>query len=661
MKTPSLIILSSILLLEIFAHHIIFENIGQLASGVTYIHAHVPINFSAVEDQWQLYKGLLDRLDYTLRDLNVTASRFKEMANHLPDNEIYFLLWLDDINRSKDTVLQFLLQADKTYQVLEALRASLPKPLNSEDQYMQDQTFNFTVRRPSLNSLGKVAKRIPSPLKLERASSGLSLKRHRIPRVPGLNLIMGVIGTFMGIYNTMRINQLGEDLTHLKKAHNFLVDVVQDHSNRIEELQDTVTRMTNYIQKSSRISAAALATQLARLETSLHTELNRVTHAVQMAQLHRLSVDLLTTENLERMFRRLGKLAEKQNNVLLITQPSDLFQLEVTYYCDGQDCHLLVHVPTIPQAGLLDLFQLHPFPLELDGNYSLIPVVQNNVLGLTTDNHKYHTQLSTTDLIDCLKVNQVYVCERHGVLTKELNSTCVGALYLQDYAGAQELCQIQVTPTQEIVFQMLGNWFLIFSPQPYTAEVFCGNGSRSHFFISSGVSKHHLSPGCQAEFQHHVLISNNAVRLDSDIMHFEWHWEDKFFNHNDVNEIINNVQALQASGTSKPTLNDLNHLKLNRRSALSYLFQLLSFIFSTIATALVTIGILYLCLRYRNQVCQHYDVCKNKCSSCLPTPEPLEPLYSAPIQPEKALPRYSSTYRNAENLYPEPRFLPDPQ
>jgi len=656
----SLVMISSYFILTT-AHHIIFENIGQLASGVTYIHAHVPINFSAVEDQWQLYKGLLDRLDYTLRDLNTTASRFKEMANHLPDNEIYFLLWLDDINRSKDTVLQFLLQADRTYHILTSLRSSLPKPLNTEEQYMQDQAVNFTVHRPSANSLGKVAKQVVSQLNMERKHRGHSVRRLRIPRVPGLNLIMGVIGTFMGIYNTMRINQLGEDLSHLKKAHNFLVDIVQDHSTKIEQLQDTITSMTTYLQQSSRISAAALATQLSRLETSLDTEINKITHAVQMAQLHRLSVDLLTTENLERMFKRLGKLAEKQNNVLLITQPSDLFQLEVTYYCDGQDCHILVHVPSIPQTGLLDLFQLHPFPLQLDGNYSLIPVVKNNVLGLTTDNRKYHTQLSTTDLMDCLKVNQVYVCERHGVLTKDLNSTCVGALYLQDFAGAQELCQIQVTPTQEIVFQMLGNWFLIFSPQPYTAEIFCGNGSRSRFFIGNGVSKHHLSPGCQAEFKHHVLISNNAVRLDSDIMHFEWHWEDKFFNTNDVNEIITNVQALQASGTSQPTLNDLNHLKLNRRSALSYIFQLISFVLSTVATSLVTIAILYLCLRYRNQVCQNYELCRTKCTSCLPTPEPVEPIYHAPIRGDKALPRYTSTYRNAENIYPEPRFLPDPQ
>jgi Baculovirus F protein len=649
-------ILSSILLLEIFAHHIIFENIGQLASGVTYIHAHVPINFSAVEDQWQLYKGLLDRLDYTIRDLNTTALKGKEM-NHL---------WIDDINRSKDTILQFLLQAEQMPLVLEGVRASLPRPLNNEDQYLRDQEYNFTIRKPSLNMMGKVAKKIPAPLKLERTASptGYRINRHRIPRVPGLNLITGVIGTFMGIYNTMRINQLGEDLTHLKKAHNFLVDVVQDHSHKIETLQDTVTSMTKYLQRSSRISAAALATQLTRLEASLNAEMDKIIHAVQMAQLHRLSVDLLSSENLERMFKRLGKLADKQNNQLLITQPSDLFQLEVTYYCDGQDCHLLVHVPTIPQAGLLDLFQLHPFPLELDGNYSLIPIVKNNVLGLTTDNRKYHTQLSTTDLMDCLKVNQVYVCERHGVLIKELNSTCVGALYLQDFQGAQELCPIQVTPTQEIVFQMLGNWFLIFSPEPYTAEVFCGNGSRSRFFISEGVSKHHLSPGCQAEFQQHVLISNNAVRLDSDIMHFEWHWEDKFFNHNDVNELITGIQALHTSGTSQPTLNDLNHLKLNRRSALSYLFQLLSFIFSTTVTALITIGILYFLLRYRNQVYQQYDLCKSKCTSCLPTPEPIEPMYhvsSAPESPQRALPRYTSTYRNADNLYPDPKFHPDPQ
>jgi hypothetical protein len=248
-------------------------------------------------------------------------------------------------------------------------------------------------------------------------------------------------------------------------------------------------------------------------------------------------------------------------------------------------------VPTVPQEGLLDLFQLHPFPLPLDGNHSLIPVVENNVLALTSDYRKYHAQLSTTTLLGCQHLGNVYICERHGVLMKELNQTCVGSLYIQDYEAAQKLCQIMVTPTRELIFQLLGNWFLIFSPVVFTSEVYCANGTRSRFFISEGISKHHLSPGCYGDFLSHVLFSNNAVRLESDILHFEWQWETKFFANNDPTELLASLEELQVAGNA-PTLNDLNQLKLKRKSGFNYLFQIIGFILSTLATSIVTIIIL---------------------------------------------------------------------
>ena len=49
-------------------HHVIFENIGQMASAVTYIHAKVTINFTTIEDQYLMYRSVMSGYDEYLND-----------------------------------------------------------------------------------------------------------------------------------------------------------------------------------------------------------------------------------------------------------------------------------------------------------------------------------------------------------------------------------------------------------------------------------------------------------------------------------------------------------------------------------------------------------------------------------------------------------------
>jgi hypothetical protein len=449
------------------------------------------------------------------------------------------------------------------------------------------------------------------------------------------------------------MHQLGRDLDQVKDTQNKLIEVIEDHEKRLERINRTLHSMMAIIEINTHFNSIQLDMLLRKVEQDIYRQTQRITHAVQTAQMHRMSVDLLSAEQLKKLFKKLTLVAQKMNNQLLIDKPSDLFQLETTYLADDKDIQLLIHVPSVPKEGLLDLFQLHPFPLPLDGNHSLIPVVEDNVLALTSDYRKYHTQLSTTTLMGCQKLNTVYICERHGVLTKELNQTCVGALYLQDYDSAQKFCQIQVTPTKEIVFQLLGNWFLIYSPIIFTSDVYCANNTRSRFFIPVGVTKHHLSPGCYADFKDHVLFANTAVRIESDILHFEWQWENQFFQIHDPLELAQMVQEFQESGNSAPTLNEINHIRVNKKSGFRYLFHILSFIFSTIATSIVTILILYLVIRYRASFTECYTNCST-CGGRRQGKDILQPVGTEdqPLRELGSLPRYTSSYRTAANLYP---------
>ncbi len=56
------------------------------------------------------------------------------------------------------------------------------------------------------------------------------------------------------------------------------------------------------------------------------------------------------------------------------------------------------------------------------------------------------------DSLACLRTVK-HLCERHGVLRRQLNTTCLGSLYIQDFDGAMTLCEMRIVEHTETVLQ----------------------------------------------------------------------------------------------------------------------------------------------------------------------------------------------------------------
>jgi len=238
---------------------------------------------------------------------------------------------------------------------------------------------------------------------------------------------------------------------------------------------------------------------------------------------------------------------------------------------------------------MIRLFKLHPLPLPITTDQALVPLVHQDVLGLTVGINKNMIQLASTDLLDCHRVNKIFLCERHGVISKNLNDSCLGALYIQNYESAEKLCHLRIQPVKEIVYQLLNNWFLIYSPLPQTSIISCFNGTESQFHLPKGISKKHLSAGCKATFIDHILLTDSSIKLDNEIQHYQWDWESKIFKDYDQADFTEILHELVHSGITQPTISDLNHLKMQRKSGFNYTYFLISFILSVAAIALLAL------------------------------------------------------------------------
>jgi hypothetical protein len=126
-------------------------------------------------------------------------------------------------------------------------------------------------------------------------------------------------------------------------------------------------------------------TALDQVRSQLRFHLQKLIRALQAAHYRRLSLDLLPSEKLKKLFDAAARKAKSHHHQLLLCHPSDLLQIETSYLHDGQDVHLMLHIPMAPLDSLLRLFQLRPFPLPFSTTHMLLPAPAHQILAISAN------------------------------------------------------------------------------------------------------------------------------------------------------------------------------------------------------------------------------------------------------------------------------------
>jgi hypothetical protein len=420
----------------------------------------------------------------------------------------------------------------------------------------------------------------------------------RLPRfAQALALPMGIFGTFLGIFNSVQIAKLRTDLKGLIKRQNQLIEVVQSNEYAIQRLDLQLADVAQNLATNEINNPAYLISTLSNTESFILHHLTVATNTIQQAQNRRLAVDFLQPSQLRDLFSLIQEKADLNKYTLLTEHHSDLFQLEVSYFYDLSDVHLIVHVPMIPESSLLTLYRLHKFPLPLSHEHMLIPSVDYDVLGLAPGVNRLSTQINYVDLMQCHNVNNIYLCDKQGVLRTSVNSTCLGSLYLHDFEQAQHLCPFHIYDSGEIVRQLTDNWFLIYSPQSQMAPITCSNGSHADCHVPAGVSRLYVSSRCRTQLKSHLLISDVSLRVDTDLMHFEWNWNDDSLYAIDRTTLDTLTNKLQSAGIANPSIHDLRMLQMHETPTLIHRYVNTSVTIAIIIAVVSLISYLGCCLK----------------------------------------------------------------
>jgi hypothetical protein len=310
---------------------------------------------------------------------------------------------------------------------------------------------------------------------------------------------------------------------------------------------------------------------------------------LQAAHLRRLSVDLLDSKQLHHIFDTAAKQANAHNYQLMLEHPSDLFQIETSYIHNGQDVHLILHVPMAPPDSILRLFQLHPFPLPFKDSHFIMPDPANQIFAISSGIDRFSIKMSVANLMSCHRINSAYLCERQCVMRRELNSTCLGSLYMQDFVGATNLCEMRIVEQVETMLQLQDNWHLVYSPMAFTSYIICLNNSNSEVFMKTGPNRVYISPSCRMRLKDHMLVSNFSLRLGSIIKHYEWDLDEIAFSPEERTLSSRWFQILDSESVGRSTLNSIRQdIAMEKwSSSWTYVFSILGALAITILAVII--------------------------------------------------------------------------
>jgi len=588
-------------ILDTNAEPLLFESVGNMASSLSYLHTQIPINLSALEDKIISFKQTLltefteDKLYAQLTAYYKANSLVVMARNRFHVHPMY--QWTN-VAKAQQAEVQSL------FDDLDALLLLLPSPPNRTEMYFNPEVHEFFDHLDNNNRFKTHMNANKINPRMTRSTNSSTTRQKRfVPILLGMAglILPGLIGTAMGIMNKQQLEALYTEVKTNTDNIQRLFSITDQQTDSINSIIDQLNVISHDLQDQSIFEPSVFLAKTMKATNEIRSRINKITHAIQQAQHRRLAVDYLSASELRKLFSDLRIKADLYDCELVISSPSDLFQLEVTYFFDGAILTLLLHAPMTPKNAILRLFRLHPFPLPFFGDTFIVPDVKNDILAVSNTDHRYSIQLSSADLLSCLKVNHIYLCERNGVLAKSYTDTCLGSLYAQQYEEARKLCSFIVQPTQEFFYQLQQNWFLAFFPTKQVLPLSCRNGTKKEMHFKASVTKFHLSPGCTLESSRYRLVSDLSLSIPTDYIHLEMDWDPTQFFPHPSSDVIPELNKLKHLNVTRMSLTDLRQSLTVTKLPFSF-FHSVHFGFNIITISIFSFMVL-ICL-YRCRVNQ---------------------------------------------------------
>lgn len=265
----------------------------------------------------------------------------------------------------------------------------------------------------------------------------------------------------------------------------------------------------------------------------------------------------------------------------------------------------------VPPNTLLRLLKIRPFPIPITPYHSLMPSETPELLALSNSEPPQWNIVSQYSLIDCHKVNSIYVCPGNSVLRNNVKSHCLGALYMEDIKGAKALCDLDIIPEREQVLQLNDNNFLIYSIHDQDVSLSCPNIPNEIRKLHEGISVYKIPNTCALKLENTTVYSTFTLRLESQLKHYIW--KDTSIQEFEIDEddIEETKKSLPRSRHNRIHISEIVEHK-RRRFSMKPLIQIAISALTTAASVGLMAIITGILLFIRSRRTQHHCDSENK-------------------------------------------------
>ena len=192
----------------------------------------------------------------------------------------------------------------------------------------------------------------------------------------GLGILLGGVGTALGIYNTIRLEQLSDQIDQNTQAIDAIIHMVDKHEQRlhrhsvkIAQIQTELIKLANNTEYGFyKVQKQNLLNTLAMRAVSLGTE---TVNAANAAYAQRVDPNIFHAYHMEKALLTLSDKAQAAGYKLLVNRLSDAYQCRASYLARPDGFQLFIHVPMAINTDAWEVYRFVPIPIPIDGTNAL--------------------------------------------------------------------------------------------------------------------------------------------------------------------------------------------------------------------------------------------------------------------------------------------------
>ena len=470
------------------ASTILFKHIGQMDLGSAYIHIISPVNIDSVIDQCYLLVGLISH--HTTR-MGTMRSKYTKPA--IAALQRMHTISLEKMAKLSQTLSILNLPDETVNPFHERLKAAKAK----------GQLFNQDRVQWWGESQGRTDLPVTQPTTAARDKRQVAI-------------IFGLLGLGTGIYNTIEIAALHDQVDNLAANQEVIVREVELHRRAInalgkavDNIYATTARLIKDLQHREVDHIVQECVQNMEYATTMVvTQVDEMVIGLTHLMHNQLHPNFVDMDTVTREFKNIDKALGEVNMRLFNSHPGAVYHYPLSVFRRGNELKYMLHIPISTHLEQLQIMKFIPTPFHL-GNFTATINVRNPIL-IIDDHATFYAERPKDFLEKCIKSENNYHCTGESIYNKDTKKSCLARLYSHDLQDIEQHCDVEVSERGEVIQQLTPNRFRILSEQPTQVGVTCKGGisDSPYKMMIKGNHTMDLNATCEVTTKHHVFTSS---------------------------------------------------------------------------------------------------------------------------------------------------------